>query len=692
MGGVGLGLYYDYRFALAIFAFLPIVGVSAAMMFLFDSKSRRQKTTSYQEANAVAEETFSGIRTVSSFGQERHQISRYFSSLILSKRIGIKFAPLKGVGMGALPACVYAMFAFGFWYGGELIQYDGWSVGEMLSCLLCVLIGTMCFSICLTNVEYFTTGVVAAEKLYHLIDRQSEIDSENLSGLPITTNFETSIEFKNLNFSYPTREKKVLNNFSLSVRSGQTVALCGDSGSGKSTVIQLLQRFYKYSSGSIKISGTSIEKFCIRDLRQQIGVVNQEPVLFNTTIRQNIKLGNPNATEDEIVSAVKQANAYDFIMRLPKGLDTMCGQQGSQMSGGQKQRIAIARVLVKSPKIILLDEATSALDTQSEAKVQNALDKLSGESRTLIVIAHRLATIRNADVIVAMKDGEVIEQGTHDELLAAKGHYFQLWTVQGLAEHVEDEKVKVQEHEQKSIAKTKPTETDFFSSTEKYEKNVFSQLMKMNSPEIWYIVCGCIGAMIAGAIEPLFSLALADFISTFSKFPLGSDELNSAIMKWSIATFGIGVIMCIAVIIEYAALGKAGEELTYRIRTKAFQSIVRQDMSFFDKPENTVGQLATQLSSDANAIQGATGTRVANVVKNFMTLATSLLIGFYFSWQIAMVAIVFIPIIGISQIILGQQLSGGGADAERLEFEQCQNIVSEGIRTNLFTKLENYFQ
>ena len=162
-----------------------------------------------------------------------------------------------------------------------------------------------------------------------------------------------------------------------------------------------MQRFYNYSKGSIKISGTRIEDFNIRELRQQIGVVNQEPILFNATIRENIKLGNPSATDEQVLSAIRQANAYDFIMKLPRKLDTMCGQQGSQMSGGQKQRIAIARVLINAPKIILLDEATSALDTQSEAKVQQALDNL-GVNRTLIVIAHRLATIRNADVIFTM--------------------------------------------------------------------------------------------------------------------------------------------------------------------------------------------------------------------------------------------------------------------------------------------------
>ena len=254
-----------------------------------------------------------------------------------------------------------------------------------------------------------------------------EIDSSSEEGLKPEL-VRGRIEFNDVTFQYPTRqETKVFNGFSLIVEAGKTVALVGPSGSGKSTAVQLLERFYDPTGGNITLDGNNVRDLNVKWLRQQIGLVGQEPCLFACTIRENIAYGNPDATKEQIEQAARNANAHEFISSFPDGYETNVGDHGAQLSGGQKQRIAIARALVKKPKILLLDEATSALDSDSESVVQEALDRLLQEgTMTTIVIAHRLSTIRNADLIAVVDKGIIVEQGPHDELMAKHGHYWLL--------------------------------------------------------------------------------------------------------------------------------------------------------------------------------------------------------------------------------------------------------------------------
>merc|ERR1719414_779661 len=265
-------------------------------------------------------------------------------------------------------------------------------------------------------VEALSTSRSAAGKIYRIIDRVPEIDSSSNTGKQ-PADMKGDIKFNNIFFNYPSRKDvKILQGFNLDVPRGKTIALVGSSGCGKSTCIQLIQRFYDPESGSVEVDGHNIKDLNIGWLRDHIGVVGQEPVLFDLTIKENIRLGKQSATDAEIEKACQEANAYNFIMKLPKKYDTMVGEGGTQLSGGQKQRIAIARALIRNPQILLLDEATSALDTESEKVVQAALDKLD-TGRTTIIVAHRLSTVRTADVIVAIDEGRVKEMGTHNELM-----------------------------------------------------------------------------------------------------------------------------------------------------------------------------------------------------------------------------------------------------------------------------------
>jgi ATP-binding cassette subfamily B (MDR/TAP) protein 1 len=269
----------------------------------------------------------------------------------------------------------------------------------------------------------------AAARVFEIIDRESKIDFLSDSGKK-SERCDGRIEFQDVHFAYPARpHQKVCNGYNLVVEPGQTVALCGASGSGKSTAIQLLERFYDPDQGSVLLDGVNLRELNVRWMRQQIGLVSQEPVLFSGTIADNIALGKPGATQDEIEAAAQMANAHDFISKFPDGYNSNVGEKGGQLSGGQKQRIAIARAMIKDPAVLLLDEATSALDTESERLVQNALDNLlTKRKRTTIMIAHRLSTIQNADKICVVSNGAIVEEGTHDQLMekGPGGFYYKL--------------------------------------------------------------------------------------------------------------------------------------------------------------------------------------------------------------------------------------------------------------------------
>ena len=268
-------------------------------------------------------------------------------------------------------------------------------------------------------------GLAAAQRVFEVLEVKNEItDSENAIK---KLTFEDSIAIKNINFRY--EDENVLKDFSLEVKKGQTVALVGQSGSGKSTIANLLTRFYDVNEGTISIDGTNIQDLNLQSLRGLMGLVTQDSILFNDTIKANVSLGKTNATDEEIIEALKIANAYEFVKDLPLGINTNIGDSGNKLSGGQKQRLSIARAVLKNPPIMILDEATSALDTESEKFVQVALENMM-QNRTSIVIAHRLSTIQKADVIVVMKKGKIAEQGSHDELITLNGVYNKLVTLQ----------------------------------------------------------------------------------------------------------------------------------------------------------------------------------------------------------------------------------------------------------------------
>ncbi|CAB4008047.1 multidrug resistance 1-like [Paramuricea clavata] len=382
----------------------------------------------------VAEETLSNIQTVVSLGKEDEFFERYRAAWYKPYKSAKRASQFSGMATGSMMGTIAISNAVVFRYGGYLVMEGEVTVQEMMTSIITVLITAIMIGQVVSMTPDYQKAKHAADRIFHLIGSVPHIDSFSDAGKR-PSSCEGDIDFANVRFRYPTRSDiKVLRDFTLSIKPGQTVALVGTSGCGKSTSVALVERLYDINSGSLTIDGDDVRELNLKWLRSQIGIVSQEPVLFDLSIRDNIAYGDTTRTfsDGEIQEAARSANIHDFISALPNGYDTIVGDKGTLISGGQKQRIAIARALIRDPKILLLDEATSALDTESEKVVQEALDKAS-IGRTTLIIAHRLSTIHHADSIVVIRKGRVVERGTHQQLLALKGIYHALHKAQSLA-------------------------------------------------------------------------------------------------------------------------------------------------------------------------------------------------------------------------------------------------------------------
>ncbi|XP_059476187.1 ATP-dependent translocase ABCB1 [Neocloeon triangulifer] len=704
LGCMVLAFINGWELTLICLISLPVTMISVGIVAVVTTRLARREVEAYGKAGSIAEEVLSSIRTVIAFNGQKKESHRYDGNLIFARDNNIKRYFFSGLGFGLLWFFIYASYSLSFWYGVGLVLEERnlppeevtYTVAVMVTVFFGVMMGSMNIGMTSPYVETFGIACGAAGSVYSVIDRVPPIDSLSDAGEKLDQ-VKGSIKFKRVRFQYPSRpDVEVLKDLELSIQPGKTVALVGSSGCGKSTCVQLIQRFYDPVDGHIELDGHDIRTLNLNWLRNHIGIVGQEPVLFGATIKQNIRYGNEKASDEDIIQAAKDANAHDFIMKLPQQYDTLVGERGAQLSGGQKQRVAIARALIRKPAILLLDEATSALDTNSEAKVQQALDRAS-QGRTTIIVAHRLSTIRNADKIVVLNGGYVVEEGTHAELMKVHGHYHELVTAQLSSDMEVHARAKEEEAEGVGLRRRLVSESSSTHSAEveayipvkeeKLKEEVapkvpLLKIMQTNKPEWLYITLGCITAALVGFSMPLFSVIFGDILGTLSN-PVDQevrDEANMFCLYFLI----LGIIIGISSFVQIYTFGVAGERLTLRLRSQSFAAILKQEVAYFDSDANSVGALCSRLSGDAANVQGATGTRIGTVLQSISTLVLGLSIGLFYEWRLGLVALAFAPFMMISMFLMRRMMAGenqknqkgntGIEEASRIAVESVSNI------------------
>lgn len=446
---------FGWKLTLILLAGLPAVMLSGVAMGASFETGAIETMKAYAQSAGYAEQALQSIKIVQTYCNEMLELNNYSKYLGRAKAKQRKHALFQAFSNASLFGIIFCFYAMALYFGGYLRwnevneysiskgKYQPYTGGQVVCVMFCVVFGAMQLGGAAPMIGAVAQGRVAAKLAYEVIDHKSKVDI-NSNGVKFDpTKYTGQIKFSNVNFKYPSRpDLQVLKDFSAVFESGKTTALVGPSGSGKSTIIQLMERFYNPESGMIHVDSTKIEDFDLRNFRQNVGYVGQEPVLFNTSIRENMKFAKPDATDEEIKEALINANAWTFIQKITTGLDTIVGGSAGSLSGGQKQRVAIARAFLKKPKILLLDEATSALDKVNEKIVQEAIDNYRKKTQiTIIVIAHRLSTIRDADKIIVLVNGCKTEEGNHNELMERfpDGTYAEFCRKQAASEAQADE-------------------------------------------------------------------------------------------------------------------------------------------------------------------------------------------------------------------------------------------------------------
>jgi ABC-type multidrug transport system fused ATPase/permease subunit len=429
VGGIIAMLFISWKLSLIMLATVPIITIVAVLFGKYIRRLSKEAQDQTAKANSIAEESLSGITNVKAFTNEMYAFKRFYSAIEEIRALNVKSGLWRGLFISFMVFCMFGAVVFIIWQGLLMTQGPNptLATGDLYSFLMVTLLMAASIGSLPDFYSSIQKSIGATEKLMTLISEVSENDIHKGTEKPTITG---EIEFRNVHFSYPQRANmKVLDGINFSIKTNQTLALVGTSGGGKSTIAALVLNYFQAQEGEIYFNEMRQDLIDLEYLRQQIAIVPQEVILFDGTIFENILFGNPTASKEEVIEASKKANAFTFIEQFPEQFETPVGDRGIQLSGGQKQRIAIARAILKDPAILILDEATSALDAESEKVVQEALDNLM-KGRTSIVIAHRLSTIRNADKILVIQHGKVVESGIHTDLLAKEGIYSDLVRLQ----------------------------------------------------------------------------------------------------------------------------------------------------------------------------------------------------------------------------------------------------------------------
>ncbi|CAB3406640.1 unnamed protein product [Caenorhabditis bovis] len=727
---------YEWRLASMMLGVAPVCCVCMSLLARQMTSTTIKELTGVGKAGSIAEESLMGVRTVQAFNGQQEMVDRY--SAELDK--GRKFAVWKGFWSGFFGGLFFFwLFAFlgcGMLYGAYLVKVRIIeNPGDCFIVVMSMLLGAYFLGLISPHMMVLLNARVAAASIYQTIERVPRIDPYSTAGKRPDA-IVGRVVFENVHFRYPTRkDAKILNGLNLEIEPGTSVALVGHSGCGKSTSVGLLTRLYEPEGGHVMIDGVDVRELNIDWLRNNVGIVQQEPILFNDTIHNNLLIGNPNATREDMIHACKMANAHDFIMKMPKDYDTLIGDGGVQLSGGQKQRVAIARTLIRNPKILLLDEATSALDAQSESVVQSALNN-AARGRTTIMIAHRLSTIREADKIVFFEKGVIVEAGNHEQLVRLGGRYFDLVKAQQFkadpeadGENIEEEDIELDtelrsRHSSMSGSMRSGSEAfrrantlnDSFatgsvrSASADAENELFAaevqkvmdqddhitsgylDIFRNAKGNYLYMFLGFVSALIRGLELPALALLFTWVFQGFEFVPYGSRMMHR--MAMAIIAFGCtGFGVFVSQLFSSIFFAIVSENLAMRYRVQAFENLLYQDASFYDNPAHAPGKLITRLATDAPNIKAVVDARMLQVIYAVAAIIACVVIGFVYCWQVAILGTALIILLGVTMTSLAYKISL--LNMHQIKNDEAGRIaieIIENVKTiQLLTRTERFY-
>ncbi|PVH91703.1 multidrug resistance protein [Periconia macrospinosa] len=657
-----IALTKNWKLTLACIPVVPWMIVLTGFFGGLSAKFEAKATTVLNQASGLAEEALSSILNVTAMGAAEKIVHRYSGHIRKAMRNWVPIGPLTACIYGNMFLSTNSAYSIALFYGVKLLNRgEIKNGGTIVMVLLCVVLANSSMGFLAPLIPDITKATAASQQIIKVIGHPME--DETSAGKKIDS-LEGEMELKGISFFYPERPTlTVMDNLSLRIPKNKVTAIVGSSGSGKSTIVGLLDKWYTVTQGTILVDGHNINDLDIKWWRTQIGLVQQEPVLFNDTIYRNVLNGLRESdletlSEEKkrglVVEACKRANAHNFIQQLPNGYDTLAGERAGLLSGGQKQRIAIARSIVSDPRILLLDEATSALDSESERAVSTALEKVS-RGRTTVMIAHKLATVVNADNIVVLKNGVIVEQGTHADLVALEGHYCRLLLAQGgPSDHSSKQEVSAElaDHISKTISRkltrrsTKGSEAileEIASSLESIEISRRKSLlwciytMYAEHPNlIPFSIVGTAASIMAGASFPLQSFFFSRFV-TISQ--VQGAELIRRGNFWALMFFIVGFSALIAYLVLFTIMGIVGARFAKIYYPSYLRAMLGQDIGFFQHPGNTSGGLTTLLAQDCENMAMLYSMNSGLIISMLTTLIACCIMAIAVNWKLGLVSV-----------------------------------------------------
>ena len=719
IAGIIIGMVYGWQLALASCGMLPLVIAATIFMMLALTSGYKIITKAYAVSGGYAEEALTSIRTVQAFSAEEPEANQYVQNLDIAKKAALKRSRFVGGSQFVMVMGFDLTYAVGFLIAAGMIYYGVYNdyrardyLGlDALIVMFSMITGFFALGQVSPLLKAIRESQIAAAQMIPLIEEgvllKEERKKQNLEKAQIDlSQFHGKIEFKNVEFKYPSRPTvKILEGFNMEFEEGKMTAICGETGCGKSTIIQLLERFYDPLQGDVLIDGRNLKDLDLEWYRKNVGYVAQEPVLFDLTIKENILYGKPEATDDQIISACKKANCYDFIMELPEKFEEKIGSEGSKLSGGQKQRIAIARALIKEPKILLLDEATSALDRNTEKAVQNALsEEMKGV--TCIVIAHRLTTIENANKIVLLHDGKVAGVGTHSELLESCSLYKKLYESQLIKDAEEGdfeiEEIKKEEvqtydaptlerrqsserreskkEEEKLLKKRIEEEEEEKKATEEerkeIEKTYTKRVAEYNKEFTGTSILAMLTSFILGCHYPFLGVIFAFF--TFDLL-LPKDEMMDEVWLdfglYAAASVFFGLVSLFLPVL----LARISSNLTKTLRIQAYKQLLSMDMAFFDQDQNHPSKLNMLLGVEGELVNGAMENNIGGAIQGAVALLAGIIVAFVYNWRVSLVVLATVPFVALAGYYQIKIFTGFSMQSDK-NYAKSVSILGESVK------------